>query len=136
MRLVLRYVALSVAGTLAVGMLVGQYYEPQVYSVANSASYAVSGQNGYGMAQGSLFVVFGQYLGPAQVQQIQSFPLPTSLAGSSVQVSIFERANGQLAGGSLGQMRSSSARPLAQLQKLATMPVANCLRVIVWYRLS
>ncbi|MFN7997928.1 MAG: hypothetical protein U0Q18_30185 [Bryobacteraceae bacterium] len=88
MRLVLRHVALPAAIALTAGMLVGQYFGPQVYSVANSASYATSGRNGYGIAQGSLFVIFGQNLGPAQLQQAQSFPLPTSLAGTSVQITM------------------------------------------------
>ena len=73
---------------LCADLVRGQYFETSVAAVANSASYGVSGQNGYGIARGSLFVVFGQNLGPYQVQQAQSFPLSTTLAATSVQVTI------------------------------------------------
>ncbi|HTQ53103.1 MAG TPA: hypothetical protein VMI94_01510 [Bryobacteraceae bacterium] len=66
----------------------GQFFGPWVAAVANSASYAESGQGGYGIARGSLFVVFGQNLGPGQLQQAQSFPLPPSLAGTSVEITM------------------------------------------------
>jgi hypothetical protein len=73
---------------LCADLVRGQYFETSVAAVANSASYGVSGQNGYGITRGSLFVAFGQNLGPYQVQQAQSFPLSTTLAGTSVQVTI------------------------------------------------
>ncbi|HMD70795.1 MAG TPA: beta-propeller fold lactonase family protein [Bryobacteraceae bacterium] len=57
-------------------------------SALNSASYALPGLPNYGVAQGSMFVVFGQNLGPAAVQQATSFPLPTQLAGTSVTVTV------------------------------------------------
>ena len=81
--LVVTTAALPLAGTLG-----GQYSETWVSAVSNSASYAVSGQNGYGIARGSLFVVFGQNLGPSQLQQAQSFPLPATLAGTSIQITM------------------------------------------------
>ncbi|MBI3667284.1 MAG: hypothetical protein HY236_13840 [Acidobacteria bacterium] len=42
----------------------------------------------FGIAQGSLFVVFGLNLGPTQLQQSSSFPLPLRLGGSSVRVEV------------------------------------------------
>ena len=62
--------------------------QPWISAVANSASYAISGQNGYGIAPGSLFVVFGYYLGPDKLQQTQGYPLPTTLAGTSVRITM------------------------------------------------
>ncbi|HTS49298.1 MAG TPA: hypothetical protein VMH05_15205 [Bryobacteraceae bacterium] len=55
--------------------------QPQIYSVGNSASYAQGS-----IAQGSIFVVFGYGIGPAELQQANSYPLPSQLAGASVQV--------------------------------------------------
>jgi uncharacterized protein (TIGR03437 family) len=58
-----------------------------VDAIANSASYWRGGLNQAGIAQGSLFVVLGSNLGPADLAQAQ-FPLKDHLAGSSVQVQI------------------------------------------------
>ncbi|HYP12849.1 MAG TPA: hypothetical protein VEQ63_02910 [Bryobacteraceae bacterium] len=56
--------------------------------VLNAASYALSDLPGGGIAQGSMFVVFGQRLGPAAIQQVSAFPLPTALGGTSVKVTV------------------------------------------------
>ena len=58
--------------------------------VRNSASYTLPGLPNSGIAQGSLFIVFGQNMGPTKIVQVSSFPLPTSqgLAGTSIQVTI------------------------------------------------
>jgi uncharacterized protein (TIGR03437 family) len=58
--------------------------------VRNSASYTLPGLPNSGVAQGSLFIVFGQNMGPAKIVQVSSFPLPTTagLAGTSVQITI------------------------------------------------
>src|SRR3990172_7314951 len=58
--------------------------------VLNGASYALPGMPNAGIAQGSIFIVFGQTLGPATLVQGSSFPLPTSqgLAGTSVRVTV------------------------------------------------
>ncbi|HLK19061.1 MAG TPA: hypothetical protein VKT81_08895 [Bryobacteraceae bacterium] len=58
--------------------------------VRNSAGYTLPGLPNSGIAQGSLFLVFGQNLGPAKIVQVSSFPLPTSqgLSGTSIQVTI------------------------------------------------
>jgi len=53
--------------------------------IVNAASYA-SGIPPYGLAQGSLFSIFGTDLGPAQLIQAWAFPLQTSLGGTSVQI--------------------------------------------------
>lgn len=55
--------------------------QPSVYSAVNSASYDRSA-----LAQGSLFVIFGSSMGPDKLVQSSSFPLQTTLAGTSVRV--------------------------------------------------
>ena len=56
--------------------------------VLNVASYAFNGLPNSGIAQGSMFAVFGKRMGPAALQQINSFPLPLNLAGTSIKVSV------------------------------------------------
>lgn len=58
--------------------------------IRNSASYALPGLPNAGIAQGSIFVIFGQNLGPAKIVQVSSFPLPTSagLSGTSIEISV------------------------------------------------
>ena len=58
--------------------------------ILNGGSYALPGLPNSGIAQGSIFVVFGQELGPATLVQVSSFPLPTSqgLAGTSIRVTV------------------------------------------------
>ncbi|MDQ6699883.1 MAG: hypothetical protein M3Z36_06835 [Acidobacteriota bacterium] len=56
--------------------------------IFNAASYAPAGLPNAPIAQGSLFVVFGSNMGPAALQQINSYPLPTTLAGTSLTVTV------------------------------------------------
>ncbi len=58
--------------------------------ILNGASYALEGLPNSGIAQGSIFIVFGTNMGPAQLIQVSSFPLPTSggLAGTSISVTV------------------------------------------------
>lgn len=58
--------------------------------IRNGASYTIAGLPNSGIAQGSIFVVFGDNLGPANIVQVSSFPLPTTegLAGTSVRVTV------------------------------------------------
>jgi uncharacterized protein (TIGR03437 family) len=62
--------------------------EPRIApdGVLNGASYAPAGFLNSGIAQGSLFVILGDDLGPAELQ-IAGAALPTSLGGVSVTVS-------------------------------------------------
>lgn len=55
---------------------------PYIYSVQNSASYSRS------VAQGSLFVIIGDGLGPAKLAQAASYPLALQLAGTSIKILI------------------------------------------------
>jgi uncharacterized protein (TIGR03437 family) len=56
-------------------------------SVLNSASYLSQGLPGSGIAQGSIFTIKGNGLGPGTMVQ-SGLPLPTSLAGTSVKVTV------------------------------------------------
>jgi uncharacterized protein (TIGR03437 family) len=59
---------------------------PEIRWIVNAASYALPGSPNSAIAQGSIFVIFGTDLGPVTLEQAASFPLPTSLGGTSVQV--------------------------------------------------
>lgn len=54
--------------------------------VVNAASFAPFGLPGSMIAQGSMFNVFGADLAPAGLHQATGFPLPSTLAGVSIQV--------------------------------------------------
>lgn len=56
--------------------------------IVNAASYAAPGMPNGGIAQGSLFAVFGTGLGGAALQQVAAYPLPTTLAGTSMSVTV------------------------------------------------
>lgn len=56
--------------------------------VLNSASYLPACTPAGAIAQGSLFVIFGQNLGPASLVQASGFPLQTSLAQTSIRVTV------------------------------------------------
>jgi uncharacterized protein (TIGR03437 family) len=61
---------------------------PFIYNrgVLNAASYMPPMLPGGAIAQGSIFSVFGTGLGPATAVQVSSFPLNTTLAGTSITV--------------------------------------------------
>src|SRR3974390_2418979 len=52
--------------------------------VVNNASYAPRGLPNSSIAQGSIFAIFGSNLGPAALAQQPSYPLQTTLGGTSV----------------------------------------------------
>jgi uncharacterized protein (TIGR03437 family) len=70
---------------LSTGAAVAQ---PVVSSAVNAASYALPELPSSGIARGSMFVIFGQRLGPANLSTINSFPLPLQLAGTGVRVTV------------------------------------------------
>jgi len=55
--------------------------------VVNAASYAPAGLPNASIAQGSIALVFGKNLGPTNLVQA-GFPLPTTLSGTSVQITV------------------------------------------------
>jgi uncharacterized protein (TIGR03437 family) len=56
--------------------------------VINAASYAGPGMPNYSIAGGSIFNVFGSGLGPATLVQSSGFPVPTTLGGTSMSVTV------------------------------------------------
>jgi uncharacterized protein (TIGR03437 family) len=56
--------------------------------IFNTASYAPAGLPSASIAQGSLFVVFGAAMGPATLTQASALPLGTTLAGTSLSVTV------------------------------------------------
>lgn len=56
--------------------------------VVNAASYTPVGLPDYGIAQGSIFMVFGTAMGPPQFAEAPGFPLQTELAGTSINVTV------------------------------------------------
>jgi len=56
--------------------------------IVNAASYAYPGMPNGPIAEGSIFTLFGNGVGPAQIQFASSFPLPTTLGGTSVSVTV------------------------------------------------
>ncbi len=56
--------------------------------VLNAASYRLPGLSGAGIAQGSIFALFGSGLGPANGVKPQQFPLLTTLGGSTVAITV------------------------------------------------
>jgi uncharacterized protein (TIGR03437 family) len=56
--------------------------------VKNAASYAYPLFPNGSIAKGSLFVVFGSAMGPDPIQFASSFPLPPTLAGTSISVTV------------------------------------------------
>jgi len=61
-----------------------------ISGVTNAAGTLPPGLPNSGVAQGAIFVVYGAGLGPAKLQQAQSFPLPATqgLGGTTVQVTV------------------------------------------------
>jgi uncharacterized protein (TIGR03437 family) len=61
---------------------------PVVSSALNAASYVPSGLPGEGIAQGSMFVVFGQNMGPDELVFPGTLPLLTEMDSTSIRVSV------------------------------------------------
>lgn len=61
---------------------------PVIGPPVNQASFESPLSPTYGIAQGSMFAVFGAEMGPAELAIASAFPLTTELAGTSVQVTV------------------------------------------------
>lgn len=78
---ILRYVFLALSGPLLLA-------QPVVQNAVNAASYANPALPNGSLAQGGMFIVQGSNLGPANIEIVNAFPLPTTLAGVSVRVTV------------------------------------------------
>lgn len=77
-----------VLSALSMLLTIGASAQPTITTVASSATYLPPGLPDSGLAQGSIFVVFGSNLGPTTLAQVQAYPLATSLSGTSVTVTV------------------------------------------------
>lgn len=57
-------------------------------SAVNAASYANPTLPNGSLTQGGVFIAFGKGIGPAKLQEISAYPLPTNLSGTSIDVTI------------------------------------------------
>jgi len=73
--------ALALAGALALAPQCLAQSGPYETAVVNSASYSTAA-----IAQGSIFIVYGYFLGPDPLVQANILPLPLQLGGTSVAV--------------------------------------------------
>lgn len=87
MRLTLRSI---LAASLALAGAAATWAAPAIRpnGIVNAASYAAPNLPNGPVAQGAMFVVFGTGLGPAAIQVVNAFPLPTALGGTSVKVTV------------------------------------------------
>ena len=64
------------------------FAQPVISTPVNGASFIPPGLPLYGIAQGSMFAVFGLRIGPDELVVVSAFPVPTELAGTSAQVTV------------------------------------------------
>ena len=62
--------------------------EAQAPAAVNAASYLNPSLPNGNLAEGAVFVAFGTGMGPAKLAEIGGFPLPTTLAGTSVSATV------------------------------------------------
>lgn len=75
---------------LIVPMILGAVNQPapSVTGVQNAASNIPAGYPASGIAQGSIFTVYGSSLGPATCNQAFAFPVPATMCGVSATVTV------------------------------------------------
>ena len=61
---------------------------PAISGIWNAGSWAPPGLTNSNIAQGSIFVLTGSGMGPAGLVQVVAYPVPKTLAGTSIQVTI------------------------------------------------
>jgi uncharacterized protein (TIGR03437 family) len=83
----------KIFGAVLLAGLAHAQSKPQITGgPVNAASYALAGLPNANIAQGSMFIVFGQLLGPASQAFASSFPLQTKLGGTSITVTVGGKA--------------------------------------------
>lgn len=78
--------AVLFAIVLGLVIAVASFAQPSVSALQNNYSYILPGLPNYGIAQGSIFVMYGKNMGPTQLAQASSFPLSKTLAGVTINV--------------------------------------------------
>ncbi len=72
------------------GPLISGYVDPRpiISALQNNYSYIVPGMPNYGIAQGSIFVMYGWNMGPPNVTSQPSFPLQKTFSGVRIDVTV------------------------------------------------
>jgi uncharacterized protein (TIGR03437 family) len=78
--------SLPLAVFLGILTAVSSVAQPSVSALQNNYSRIPPGLPDYGIAQGSIFVMYGDRMGPPQLVAASSFPLTTTLGGVSIAV--------------------------------------------------
>src|ERR1035438_1664590 len=78
--------ALPLALVVGLTAIVASNAQPSVSALQNNYSYLLPGMPNYGIAQGSIFVMYGKNMGPSQITSAPSFPLNKTLAGVAINV--------------------------------------------------
>jgi uncharacterized protein (TIGR03437 family) len=99
---------------------------PKVASdgIRNAASYSNRGDLNSGIAQGSIFAIFGDGLGPEAAVETQSLPLPQTLAEVSVEIKAGSTTN-------FAYLFCVSARQISALLPSGT-PLGNATVTVVY----
>jgi len=79
--------SLFAANAVAALFTVTAFAQPRVARVQNNYSYILPGMPNYGIAQGSIFDIFGSGLATT-TSPLQNVPLPTQLSGTSVNITV------------------------------------------------
>jgi uncharacterized protein (TIGR03437 family) len=74
--------------TLAIVAAIQAEAQPTIAAIESSATYLPPGLPNSGIAEGSIFVIFGSNMGPSTLEQVQAYPLSTALSGTSVTVTV------------------------------------------------
>ncbi len=76
------------AALAAPGVAMAQNPAVSPGGIVNHFSYALPGLPNANIAQGSIFDIFGSNMGPQSLAQFAGFPIPTTIAGVSVRVTV------------------------------------------------
>ena len=71
---------------LGVAVAVVSFAQPSVSALQNNYSYILPGLPNYGIGQGSIFVMYGKNMGPAQITSVPGFPLSPTLGGVAINI--------------------------------------------------
>jgi uncharacterized protein (TIGR03437 family) len=79
---------LAPVAALLLSQVQGLEAQVTLNSAVNAASYANPILPNGNLTQGGVFIAFGSGMGPAKLQEISAYPLPTNLAGTSIAVTV------------------------------------------------
>jgi uncharacterized protein (TIGR03437 family) len=80
--------ALALVGALVCGVAPRLEAQVTLSAAVNAASYLNASLPNGKLAQGVVFIAFGKGMGPTKLALISAFPLPTSLTGTAISVTV------------------------------------------------